>query len=338
MYHPGPYHIARVAVASSKRYALAPPQRSLSLSPTTTSVKTPSWATPRPLWEVPRSMFCVPLAIGRSRFLTDFKILRVLGQGSDGIVVEIQDRRTKKRLAAKVMVTDQEEKTSPSSEADILRKLGPHPNIVKCYDEWVEPCTPSLRQCLFSSLGNIGADNFMRFIILELCDRNTLQQWLQEPNRTTTDTNSCIRGIISGISQIHSHGVIHMDIKPANILFQSGVPKIADFSMAFSVSSSMLLPEAGTAVYAAPELTHGASLVSFKSDIYSAGIICFEMCSMFKTGMERIVAIENLRDFGEIPQLVQDTHPEVSKLIKEMTCLDPMSRPLASEVLQRLPR
>lgn len=159
-------------------------------------------------------------------------------------------------------------------------------------------------------------------IQMEFCDKSTL--------RTAIDSDLCenddrvwrlFREIAEGLSHIHQQGMIHRDLKPVNIFLDArDQVKIGDFGLAttnfLALQSSeqcaqlavvqqqsaelgnSLTGKVGTALYVAPELTGNASRATYnqKVDLYSLGIILFEMCSSkFETAMERVKVIAALR-------------------------------------------
>lgn len=109
------------------------------------------------------------------------------------------------------------------------------------------------------------------------------------------------REIIEGLEHIHKQNMIHRDLKPMNIFLDSrDQVKIGDFGLA--TTNYMALQNndphsgrVGTALYVAPEMMSERPTYNQKVDIYSLGIIFFEMISNFDTGMERIKTITDLR-------------------------------------------
>jgi len=112
-----------------------------------------------------------------------------------------------------------------------------------------------------------------------------------------------LRQIVEGLNHIHSQGIIHRDLKPANIFLDSKEDvKIGDFGLATSGEKKVSLgitesyeqddsstrPGVGTPFYTSPE-QEKVGHFNEKVDIYSLGIIFFEMCFTFSTGMERVL-------------------------------------------------
>jgi translation initiation factor 2-alpha kinase 4 len=118
--------------------------------------------------------------------------------------------------------------------------------------------------------------------------------------------------ILSGLDHVHQEGVMHRDLKPSNLFMARNsknandcpgcryLIKIGDFGLAkvlhkdAVVNTSKLNDAIGTVTYAAPEQLSGRTYC-VKSDIYSLGIILYEMYNKFTTGMERATSLANLR-------------------------------------------
>lgn len=98
-------------------------------------------------------------------------------------------------------------------------------------------------------------------------------------------------GIADGLKFIHSKGIIHRDLKPENIFIKNDTIKIGDFGLA-TTRKSMSKVYCGTRLYMAPEI--GKRGVQARADLYSFGIILFEMCYAMN-GNERKPILENIR-------------------------------------------
>lgn len=161
------------------------------------------------------------------------------------------------------------------------------------------------------------ARQFM-FIQMEFCEKSTLRTAIdnglhREPSRMWR----LFREVIEGLAHIHQQGMIHRDLKPVNIFLDSSDHvKIGDFGLATTAllsrvetsevpehidqpTSASLTGRVGTTLYTAPELfvsTGGRVVYSQKVDIYSLGIILFEMSwPAPNTAMERVKLLANLR-------------------------------------------
>lgn len=156
------------------------------------------------------------------------------------------------------------------------------------------------------------------YIQMEFCEKSTLRTAIDDNLYSNTERLwRLFREIIEGLAHIHSQGMIHRDLKPVNIFLDSrDQVKIGDFGLAttsflalqqnLEVHSSQNRTEigsshtgqVGTALYVAPELMGKAANSKYnqKVDLYSLGIIFFEMCHRtFSTGMERVETLAALR-------------------------------------------
>ncbi|NOY25787.1 MAG: protein kinase, partial [Oligoflexia bacterium] len=126
-------------------------------------------------------------------------------------------------------------------------------------------------------------------LLMPYVDGPSLGAVLRQQRLTTDAAKQLFRGILAGVAHAHAHGVVHRDLKPANVLLESGasgvVPRVADFGIARVVEGD----RAGTAdpawtrthqflgTYAAPEQVRGARDVDHRADIYSMGVILYEL-------------------------------------------------------------
>ena len=138
--------------------------------------------------------------------------------------------------------------------------LGHHPNIVAIKDAWEE------------------WDGRL-YILTELCGSSlaTLIEHLVDPLPELCVAKYA-QDLLSAVSYIHSRDVIHLDIKPANILLSmdSSSLKIADFGQAYKIGSAAV-PEEGDSRYLAPELMR--EVFTTAADIFSLGVTLYEMCT-----------------------------------------------------------
>ena len=203
---------------------------------------------------------------------------------------------------------------------------------------------------------------FILYIQMEFCEKSTL--------RTAIDENlyldkerlwKLFREMVEGLFHIHQQGMIHRDLKPVNIFLDSkDHVKIGDFGLATTSvlalqhhsndANQSLKPQlnfgdsqtgqVGTPLYVAPELLGKASKATYnqKVDVYSLGIIFFEMLSPpLNTGMERIKTIVALRqpEVNLPKEMVEDEkYKNEVQLLKWLLDHDPNKRPTSEELLQ----
>ena len=188
------------------------------------------------------------------------------------------------------------------------------------------------------------------YIQMEYCENHTLRHLIKEGLYTDTDKSwRLFRQILEGLAHIHANGIVHRDLKPDNIFItRNGYPRIGDFGLATTGmvvaarGSDALVagPETrsiGTTYYVAPELgSKGSGKYSTKVDMYSLGIILFEMCHPLKTSMERDRELNQLRqEEHTLPATFQN--PELSvqgPMILRLLNHNQHDRPSAAEILQ----
>ncbi|KAH3766435.1 Serine/threonine-protein kinase [Pelomyxa schiedti] len=189
----------------------------------------------------------------------------------------------------------------------------------------------------------------MLYIQMELCSKQTLREEIDNKRHTQDQVWQIFRQIVEGLKHIHSQGIIHRDLKPANIFIdKQSMIKIGDFGLS-TVVGDLSTPNAhrgnerkvdltgrvGTPFYTSPEvLDKRTSSYDQKVDIYSLGIILFELCYKFETGMERAIILSTLRDHCIFPPAFEDKLPKEAEVITWLLQPDPTKRPTASQILQ----
>ena len=192
----------------------------------------------------------------------------------------------------------------------------------------------------------------MLYIQMEYCERHTLRDLIRK-TMTADDSWRYVRQITEGLAHIHGLGIIHRDLKPDNVFLDiAGNPKIGDFGLAttsqyqFSekavtmsgYSAGDMTRSVGTTLYVAPELRSAAhTTYNDKVDMYSLGIIFYEMCQPFSTGMERIRALQEVRETDhELPAAYQPNGEKAAqgKLISCLISHKPSERPSSTELIR----
>jgi len=195
----------------------------------------------------------MPDTIGR------FNIIRELGKGAQGSVYLAQDTHLERQVAIKTLRTGHEQSTeSLLKEARIVSKLQ-HPNIVTLYDAGEHEGAP--------------------YLVYAYVEGSTLAQLLRNQKTLPLARAAQITcGVLDGIAYAHHQGIMHLDIKPANVMIDgAGQPLIMDFGIARSVAAqSERKTISGTPHYMAPEIITGKG-AGFRSDLFSVGMMLYEM-------------------------------------------------------------
>lgn len=193
------------------------------------------------------------------------------------------------------------------------------------------------------------------FIQMEYCENHTLHDLISAGvlQSQKDEYFRLFREILEALSHIHAQGIIHRDLKPMNIFIdESKNIKVGDFGLAKNVHHSIaaisklekssfqnsgdLTSDVGTTLYVANEVLTGNGNYDSKVDMYSLGIIFFEMIHRFSTGMERVMVLKSLRSSEvKFPADFSDSKfPIEKKIIKNLLNHDPRERSTADELLK----
>lgn len=193
-----------------------------------------------------------------------YRIIDTLGEGGMANVYLAEDIILQRKVAVKILRLDL--RNEPQTQARFQREALAtselsHPNIVSVLD--------------------VGTDHGLPYMVMEYVDGPDLKDYIRE--NSPLDLREVIRimdQILSAVALAHKHNVIHRDLKPQNILMDKrGNIKIADFGIAVALNQSSITQTnsvMGSVHYMSPEQTRGG-LVTKQSDIYSLGIILYEL-------------------------------------------------------------
>ena len=222
--------------------------------------------------------FAVPLEKLRELF-PDLEILTLLGAGGMGAVYRARQPRLDRTVALKVLTCPPERHTDFSlrfeREAQVLARLN-HPNIVTIYDFGEIDRSDDT-----DSHGNLF------YFVMEFVNGADLDQLIDTGELTPEQALKIVPQICDALQYAHDEGVTHRDIKPANILVgKKGRVRIADFGLAKLVGAdsdalgtglTLTGTSMGTPHYMAPEQWETSAVVDHRADIYSLGVVFYEM-------------------------------------------------------------
>lgn len=234
-----------------------------------------------------------------------YEIIEQIGSGGMSIVYKAKDRKLGRVVTFKVLrseyVKDVDFIKRFEVEARAAASLS-HPNIVNVYD--------------------VGHDGLVNYIVMEYIDGVTLKEVIKRRAPFSNDeTLGVAIQIASALAHAHNHNIVHRDIKPQNILVTAnGVIKVTDFGIAKAVGSKTITVAnntMGSVHYFSPEQAKGG-YVSFKSDIYSLGLVMFEMATgklPFDGDTPVSIAIKQINEF--LPDM-KEINPNVSDKLQKI--------------------
>ncbi|WP_247826451.1 serine/threonine-protein kinase [Arthrobacter antioxidans] len=255
----------------------------------------------------------------------------LLGVGGTASVYRAVDRNLGRDVAVKIFnatTSDDDDYRRQHTEKVLLSTLN-HPGLVTLHD---------------AGMHEDQEGRTAGFLVMEFVDGEDLRHLLKRGALPADDVAQLGADLADALAYIHSEGVIHRDVKPANILlFYSGdngtrlYPKLTDFGIARmmeATSATAVGATIGTANYLSPEQAKGDPLDE-RSDIYSLGLVLLECLTGEKSFPGPVVeaALARLLRDPEVPDCLG---PDWSGLLRRMTARDPSLRPAAHDVALQL--
>jgi serine/threonine protein kinase/Tfp pilus assembly protein PilF len=254
--------------------------------------------------------------IGRT--LLSYRILRKVGQGSGGEAYLAEDTRLQRPVVLKFLpeslVENEHARRRFLREARLASALD-HPNICTIYE--------------------INETDGLHFIVMQYAEGKTLKQVIAGEPLDTDSTLSIAIQIAAALASAHERGIIHRDMKPANVVVTNdGQVKILDFGLAKSLALPTMKTsqpidateltrhgaQLGTPAYMSPEQVRGEP-ADHRSDIFSLGVILYEMAtgqSPFKSKNRSIIDVMHSVAHDQPPP-VREINPQASPQLQSIT-------------------
>jgi predicted Ser/Thr protein kinase len=225
-----------------------------------------------------------PVEYLASRF-PQLEVLELLGKGGMGAVYKARQKELDRLVALKILPPEVAHHPAFAErftrEARALARLS-HPNIVTVYDFGRTSGPPPASS---TEVPAAGADGGLFYFIMEYVEGVNLRQAIQSGGMSPKEALAIVPQICDALQFAHDEGIVHRDIKPENILVdRRGRVKIADFGLAKllghapgdeSLTGSQQVM--GTLRYMAPEQFEGTKDVDHRADIYSLGVVFYEL-------------------------------------------------------------
>ncbi|MGN0313089.1 MAG: Stk1 family PASTA domain-containing Ser/Thr kinase [Lachnospiraceae bacterium] len=244
-----------------------------------------------------------------------YEIIEKIGTGGMSDVYKALDHLLGRFVAVKVLKPEFSEDTNFltkfRTEAQAAAGLE-HPNIVNIYD--------------------VGSENKMHYIVMEYVEGITLKTYIEKKDKIGyKEAISIAIQTCNGIRAAHNKSIVHRDIKPQNIIISTeGKVKVTDFGIARATTSNTINSDVmGSVHYTSPEQARNG-YVDFKSDIYSLGIVMYEMVTgrvPFNGDSAVSVALQHLQEEIIRPSAYTPDLPiSVEKIILKCTQKSPDRR------------
>ena len=252
--------------------------------------------------------------------INDYKLLNVIGCGAFSVVYKCERMSDNVIFAIKIipkkLVKSEDDKKRLQREIDAMVMVK-HDSIVELHDFFQND------------------DHF--FLVIDFCHDGEMFHVLEEKGRLTDGMIATIyTQIVSAVEFCHKHEIAHRDLKPQNVLFTHyPVLKIADFGLCGYTSPNQKMKTfCGSPCYSAPECLKMTSYDGKKSDVWSLGVILYELATY-----------QHPWDVNNIPKMIEQikfakyTIPRsvsnsLADLIRSILKLNPADRPTCQEILQ----
>ena len=254
-----------------------------------------------------------------------YKIIKLLGEGSYGKAFLCTDKTDNSQCVIKqinIQNMNEKDKQDTLNEAKILEKLD-HPNIIKFKEVFI--ANKPLKTLNIVTEYADGGD-------LSLAIKNQRKEYFKESQILDYFTQICL-----AIKHIHGKHIIHRDLKSQNIfLTKTGLVKLGDFGIAKNLNCTWQKAKTmiGTPYYLSPEIVNNKPY-SFKSDIWSLGVLLYEMMALkmpFDANSLPMLTLKIIK--GNYAPPPQRYTADLRNLISQLLNVDPDKRPSVDQILK----
>jgi serine/threonine-protein kinase len=243
-----------------------------------------------------------------------YRVIRLLMSGGMGSVYEAENTWTKRPVALKVLHPDRKDREQHLErflqEARAAGQLR-HPHIVEVLD-----------------LGREKGDEWI-YIVQELLKGRDLYSWLREVERVPVrEALEVIVPILHALGEAHAQGIIHRDLKPENIFLEetpTGIaPKLIDFGVARFISDEDRVVRTrdgtllGTVHYMSPEQARGDGSLDARSDLWSIGVVLYELLSGRRPFEGNIANVVIARILSDVPEPIERFRPDLPEPVRAL--------------------
>ena len=232
--------------------------------------------------------------------IKEYKVITLIGRGGYGAVYKVKNINTNELFAMKIYLiteSNKEDFISIENETKILSQLN-HPNIIKLYNYF-------------------KVDNSF-CLIMELCEGGDLSKLIEQKRKSGKYFNEIeikkyLYEICKGLDYLHSHKIIHRDLKSLNIFItKNNNVKIGDFGVSKQLmnNNKYAYTFVGTPYYLSPEIC-SEKPYDEKSDMWSLGVVLYEMINLNKP-------FESNSQLGLVMKIIKDNPKEIANDIRQM--------------------